>query len=393
MINGQEKITRRKKFRKLLGAFEPLRPKRGTIVTGEVLRIDEDAILLDIGAQQDAIVPRKELDNFSEDDLAQIQMGDRLPVYIVKTARWGGDLVVSIERGMAQQDWDRAEEYLSNGESIELEVIGDNRGGVLVRFGQLRGFVPNSHLSRIRGRTQSHKAEYKRSLIGSNLLLKVIEVKPRHRRLILSAHEARKDQRMRRLRELQVGQALEGHVVNLVEFGAFVDLDGIDGLLHISEIGYRTDLEDPSGALEIGQLIEVMIKDIDVERERVSLTRKSLLASPWDSAASNYKVGTLVEGIVTSVVDFGAFVRLADGIEGLIHKSEMGIVSLDGPSAAVHEGDRVLVRILSIDAGEQRMSLSLRDVTYEDEQAWGKSRAERTNESGSKRQIISERKR
>lgn len=379
----------KQRFRKLLEVFEPRQPRRGTIVEGEVLSIDENAIVMDIGAHQDALVPSKELRKLDDEDLQRISVGDRLPVYIIRTARFGRDLHVSIERGLEQQDWERAEEYLANGENLELEVIGENRGGVLVQFGRLRGFVPNSHISGVRGRSRTQKREFKRELIGSKLTLRVIEVNPNRRRLVLSAREARKRRRKQRLRELQAGKTIEGQVVNLVDFGAFIDLDGVHGLLHISELSHSTDIEHPSEVLEPGESIEVMIKDVDVERERVKLSRKALLPSPWQTAASKYQVGELVEGTVTNVVDFGAFVRLADGIEGMVHKSELGIVSANGPAAAVEVGEQVLARILSIEPEAERMALSLREVTYEDEAQWRENQPvgpEVQNENGNERE-------
>ncbi len=362
-----------KRFRKLLQVFEPRRPRRGSIVEGEVLWIDEDAILMDIEAHQDALVPRKELAKLSGRDLERIQVGDRMPVYVTRTARWGGDLVVSIHRGLAQHDWDRAQQYLEDGENIELEVVGENRGGALVQFGRLRGFVPNSHIPGLRGRSRAQKREHKQELIGSTLTLRVIEVNPKRRRLVLSAREARRRLRRQRLEELQVGQVIEGRVVNLVDFGAFIDLGGVHGLLHISELSHRTDIEHPQDELERDQQLEVMIKDIDVERERVKLSRKALLPSPWQQVAARYAAGELVEGVVTNVVDFGAFVRLPDGIEGMIHKSELGITSIEGPSAVVEQGERVLARILEIDPEAERMRLSLREVTYQDQEDWSQA--------------------
>lgn len=368
--NGSTQPESAKRFQKLLEIFEPRRPRRGTIVQGEVLSIDEDAIFMDIGAHQDALVPNKELRKLDEQDLQRISVGDQLPVYVIRTARFGRDLHVSIERGLEQVDWERAEEYLASGENLELKVVGENRGGALVQFGRLRGFVPNSHISGVRGRSRDQKREFKRELIGSKLTLRLIEVNANRRRLVLSAREARKRRRQQRLQELKVGEIIEGQVVNLVDFGAFIDLGGVHGLLHISELSHSTDIGHPSEVLESGESVEVMVKDIDVDRERVKLGRKALLPSPWQTIASKYQVGELIEGTVTNVVDFGAFVRLEDGIEGMIHTSELGIVSSNGPSAAVQEGESVLARILSIEPKAERMALSLRDVTYEDEVQW-----------------------
>lgn len=290
----QQRSRQRQRFRELLEAFEPRQPRRGTIVTGEVLSIDEDAIVMDIGAHLDAIVPSNELRKLDEQGLAEISVGARLPVYVTRTAHRGRDLQVSIERGLQQQDWDRADQLLESGRNVELEVIGENRGGALVRFGRLRGFVPNSHIAGVRGRSREQKRDFKRELIGSELTLRVIEVNPNRRRLVLSAREALKQRRKQRLKKLQVGQVIEGPVVNLVDFGAFIDLGGVDGLLHISELSHGTDIAHPSEVLEAGERVEVMIKAIDVKRERVKLSRKALLPSPWQTAAGKDRVGEFV---------------------------------------------------------------------------------------------------
>lgn len=275
MIQSSDQVTE-KRFRKLLQVFEPRKPKRGTIVEGEVLRVDEDAILMDVGAHQDAVVPNKEMRKLDERDLDRINVGDRLPVYVLRTARFGRELLVSIERGLEKRDWQRAEQMLDSGENVELEVIGENRGGALVRFGRLRGFVPNSHLPGLRGRPRSEKSELKQEMIGSSLPLQVIEVNPDRRRLVLSAREARKQFRLNRLHELEPGQIINGRVVNLVDFGAFIDLGGVQGLMHISELSHRTDIEHPSDVLELNQNLDVLILDVDIERERVKLSRKAL---------------------------------------------------------------------------------------------------------------------
>jgi len=217
------------------------------------------------------------------------------------------------------------------------------------------------------------------------MLLKVLEVDRKRNRLILSGRAAEKARRKNRLEELEAGQKIKGRVVNLTDFGAFVALGGIDGLIHRSELSWD-DIGDPGEVLDIGDEIEVMVKDVDVDRERVSLSRKDLLPSPWDDITQHYSEGDLVEGIVSNVVHFGAFVTLPDGIEGLIHSSEMDIIGPGTPTDVVKSDDPVLVRILSIEPDRHRMALSLKQVSYDEQMEWmekRRSRAETDEEAGS----------
>lgn len=281
-------------------------------------------------------------------------------------------MLVSIERGLEFEDWDRAEACLASSEVLELEVIGNNRGGLLVLYGKLQGFVPNSHISDLRlGMTAEQRDSFKREKIGTCMFLKVIEVDRRRRRLVLSSRATKKHKRMIRFKELMPDQVLDGQVVDLVDFGAFVDLGGVDGLVHFSELAWHR-VEHPSEVMNIGDTVTVQVKAVDVERERISLSRKSLIPGPWDSVRENYVLGEFVEGTVTNVRNFGAFVLFQDGIDGLIHKNEMDLVGTDCPQDIVSPGESVVVRIINIDPERKRMSLSLQPATDEGEAAWTK---------------------
>jgi small subunit ribosomal protein S1 len=357
-------------FEELLDDYDYENPERGQIISGEIIQVDEDSILVDIGAKRDAIVPRKDLDRLDEEMIEGLSQGDKIPVYVMRTAKIGGDLLVSINRGLEQEDWEHAEEMLEEGEAIPLEIIGQNKGGVVVRFGRLRGFVPNSHIPDLRrDGGYDHLREQKEEMIGDELVVKVIEVNQKRRRLVLSSRAARQERRLLRLKELAEGTKITGTVVNLVDFGAFVDIGGVDGLIHISELDWSR-VDHPSEVLELGQDVEVEITNVDVDRERVSLSRKNLLANPWDSIEQKYSPGDLVEGEITNVRNFGAFVMLPEGVEGLIHVSEIGIIGPGSPQDVVHPGDNVLARVIDIEPERERISLSLSRVSKDEQLAW-----------------------
>jgi small subunit ribosomal protein S1 len=360
------------RFTRLLEDFNPEQPRRGQLMEGSILQIEGDAIFLDVGAKCDAVVPRNEIEKIGPEQFNNLKPGCRLPVYVLRAPRGTGDLLVSIERGLEFEDWDRAEACLASSEVLELEVIGNNRGGLLVLYGKLQGFVPNSHISDLRlGMTAEQRDSFKREKIGTCMFLKVIEVDRRRRRLVLSSRATKKHKRMKRFKELMPDQVLDGQVVDLVDFGAFVDLGGVDGLVHISELAWHR-VEHPSEVMNIGDTVTVQVKAVDMERERISLSRKSLIPGPWDSVRENYVLGEFVEGTVTNVRIFGAFVLFQDGIDGLIHKNEMDLVGTDCPQDIVSPGESVVVRIVDIDPERKRMSLSLRPATDEGEAAWMK---------------------
>jgi small subunit ribosomal protein S1 len=365
-----EDQTDSKPFARLLDTYKPEQPKRGQLLRGRILQIEPDAIIMDVGAKCDAIVPREEMAKLAEEDWDNIQCGAQLPVYVLKTLRVGERLTVSIVRGYELRDWDQARLSLSTGEVHKLDVIGLNRGGVVARFGRLRGFIPNSHIPGLR-RNASHEEqkELKQKRIGTQVQVKVIDVDQRKHRLILSGRAVEQAKRQRLLQELVAGQVVEGVVVHIVDFGVFVNIGGADGLVHISELAHHR-LNHPSEVVELGDVLDVQVLNVDVNRERISLSRKALMPGPWDSVEERYAVGDLVEGVITNIRDFGAFIVLPDGIEGLIHKSEIGILVLGHPGDVVKSEERVIARILHIDPQHKRMSLSLRRVTYDEQVTW-----------------------
>jgi small subunit ribosomal protein S1 len=340
--------------------------KRGEIVTGTIVYLDEDIAYIDIGANRDAVVPAREIGALETSQREHFIEGSQIDVYITETPAQNGSLVVSIERGLIAADWVRAGELLESGETGEYPVIRANQGGLLVALGGLEGFVPNSQVLAVRQQPQSRRDEVKRELVGSQLLLKVIDVDENRQRLVLSEAAARSELRSRRLQELFVGQVVTGQVVSLVPFGAFVDLDGVDGLVHISQLDWTT-IKSPQDVLIEGEVIDVLVTGVDLIQERVSLSRKALLPNPWEQFARNHSAGDLLEGTVESVREFGVFVRLDEAIVGLVHVSELGDYDSRLPEDVFKPGDVILVRIIDIQVDRERASLSIRRVSTERE--------------------------
>jgi len=336
------------------------RPRRGQVYKADILAITESDVIVDLGTKRDGIVPPKDLGFLNEEYLDSLEVGDSVPVVVLRT--WGNDdeLVVSLNKGLEQEDWLRAQDLFENEQVVEAAVTDFNRGGVLVSFGRLQGFVPNSHLTSIpRGLQGNRLKEAKAELVGETLSLAVIEVNQRRRRLILSERAAKRHQRQQLLQELTEGEVRSGVVRNLVDFGAFVDLGGIDGLIHISELDW-SHVDHPRDVLSVGDEVEVVVLDVDRERERIALSRKQLLPDPWQRVTEGLDEGEVVEGTVTGVVEFGAFVDLGEGVEGLIHTSEMP--EGRGSLSDLEPGSPVRVRVLEIDEGQRQIALRLQDI-------------------------------
>lgn len=312
-------------FADMLADYEPASLKQGQYIQGEILQINDNVILADVDAKRTAVVPPQDIIKLGEEKFDQLSVGDEVTLYVLRTPVGDEDLLVSLNKGLEQKDWVDAKAYLENSELLELEVIGHNKGGLIVSFGNLHGFVPTSQVPQLKhNHNQSQLASQKAKLIGEELSLKVIEVDRERQRLILSAKSAQKEVRQQQLQELKLreGETATGRITNLVNFGAFVDLGDIEGLVHISEIDWQR-VDKPSEFLTRGEEIEVLIQSVDVEQERVQLSRKALLPSPWELFEESHSINELIEGVVTNVTDFGAFALVADGIEGLIHVSEI----------------------------------------------------------------------
>ena len=361
MDDGMDDLT---DFERLLNeepGFLPSTLRRGEIHNAIILEIRDREIIVDMNAKQDGVVRQEDLDRLDEEFRDTLNVGDEIPVYVLNPRDQNGNLVVSINMGLQRYDWDRARELLKTEEVEKVYVTGNNRGGILVKWNRLEGFVPSSHLT---SASFSHdRREAWNELIGNELIVKVIEVDQDRRRLIFSEREAQKEHRARQkarlLAELKEGDVVSGTVTGLRDFGAFVNLGGADGLIHVSELAWHR-VDHPRDVLEIGQVIDVYVLNLDREANRIALSRKRLLPDPWEDAAERYHEGQLIEGTVTNVVDFGAFVALDNGLEGLLHLSEMGNGNLKEPHSYVQKGDRLSLRISHLESEKRRVGFTQR---------------------------------
>jgi len=332
-------------------------PHRGEILSAKILSIGEHDIIVDVGGKRDGVIQERDLVNVPPEHLEGLAVGQQVPVRVIAVSSDRGSVIVSLRQGLEQQDWLDAQALMESGEITKAEVIGTNRGGVVAAFGRVQGFVPNSHLSRIpRGASGEQQIRMKEAIVGETLSVMVIEVDARRRRLILSERLAVRHQRSELLAEIHEGAVQTGIVSNVVDFGAFIDLGGVDGLLHISEISWD-HVDHPRDVLQVGDKIEVYVLDVDRARERIALSRKRLLPDPWESLTGRLSAGDTVEGTISHTTDFGAFVDVGQGIEGLVHVSEMP----DGEQtlASLESGTKVDVVVLHIDARQRRISLRI----------------------------------
>jgi small subunit ribosomal protein S1 len=303
-----------------------------------------------------------------------MQVGDEVPAFILKPENRDGNIPVSLYRARRQQDWLEVQQLLANEEIWEGEVAGYNRGGLVVPFGKVRGFVPASQIDRFPHRLEPDEKQRRlAALVGQRLPLKVIEVDRRRRRLIFSERAGRRiwrrKQRQRLINELCEGDVVRGRVSTLRNFGAFINLGGADGLVHISELS-RGRVRHPREVVRVGDEVDVYVLRLDHERNRVGLSLKRLQPDPWTLVDEKYEVGQLVEGVAANVVRFGAFIAIEPGLEGLLHVSEFAEIAPRDPRDLVKEGDRLLVRIIRIQSWRRRMGLSLRQVSEAEWEAW-----------------------
>jgi small subunit ribosomal protein S1 len=337
--------------------------KQGDIVDGQIVSVSPTEILVDVGAKSEGVVRGKELESLGRPGLESIQVGDLLPVYVVRPEDRDGTLLLSIRRAEEEHDWRRAEVLFENGEWIETPIAGFNKGGLIVRMGKLRGFVPASQLSREhQGSDKQQPEERWARLVGTPARVKVIELNRKRKRLIFSERAAerqvRESQKSRLLDELREGEVRSGTVSSISDFGAFVNLGGADGLIHLSELSWNYAAK-PADVLKIGQKVDVYVLSVNREKKRIALSLKRLEPEPWSTVENRYHVGQLVEGTITRLTSFGAFALVNDEIEGLIHISELSGKRINHPQEVVHEGERHVMRIIRIDPKKRRMGLSL----------------------------------
>jgi small subunit ribosomal protein S1 len=352
-------------------AYELETPRRGEIRTGTIARISDNDVLVDVGAKSEGVIPNRELEQMSEEERAKLDVGQEIEVYVVRSADRDGTMLLSLSRAEEEQDWQDVEAFMESRETVNSAIAGYNKGGLIVKYGRLRGFIPASQVSLSRRRRSEGDTPDQRwgKMVGEPIVTRVIEVDRRRNRLILSekaaAREARDALKERLIAELNPGEVREGTVISLADFGAFVDIGGADGLIHISEISWKR-VDHPKEVLKVGQEVKVKVLNIDEDRNRISLSLRELEPNPWDELMADFTEGQLVEGAITKLTKFGAFAAIKGleefEIEGLIHISELSDRRIEHPKEVVEEGQTLAMRLIKIDRDRRRIGLSLKRV-------------------------------
>lgn len=346
-------------LREQMSEYDVKLPTQGAIIQGKVVQISNDEVLVDIDYKSEGRIPRNELSfihDINPEDI--VSVGQDIQVKVLKVDDSEGTVLLSKKRADADLSWEKLEKLYESGETLEAKVVQVVKGGLLVDVG-VRGFIPASHVSR---GFEDNLEKY----IGQTLELKIIEL-DRSKNNVVFSHKVVLEERHEKAKEkafatLQEGMKVNGIVRRLTDFGAFVDIgDGVEGLLHVSEMAYSR-VNHPSDVVSEGDEVTVMILGVDQERERISLGLKQTIADPWTTVAQRYQVGQVVTGEVTRVVDFGAFVKLEDGVEGLVHISELSHKHVAKAEDVVKPGDEVQVKIISVDADARRIGLSIKEL-------------------------------
>lgn len=342
-------------------------PKQGEIRTGVIATMGENEILVSVGTKSEGVLSGRELEQIPDEEREAFEVGLEIPVYVLTPEDANGNVVLSYSRAREEKDWEKAEELLSSTINFESKIIGFNKGGLLVPLGRLRGFVPASQVSLVRRASVTGDTPDQRwgKMVSEPIKVRVIEVDRERRRLILSEkaalQETRETLKERLLEELNEGDVRAGRVTSVADFGAFVNIDGADGLVHLSEISWER-INHPNEVLKVGQEVDVKVISIDHERKRIGLSIRQLLPDPWLKQVEHLKEGQLIEAKVTHLTKFGAFARLDENLEGLIHVSELSEHRINHPKEVVKEGDVVTLRVIKIDPERRRIGLSLRKV-------------------------------
>jgi small subunit ribosomal protein S1 len=342
-------------------------PLQGEIRKGVIASVTPGQILVSIGTKSEGMITGKEYDQIPTEELNAMQVGQDIHVYVVNPEDQNGNLVLSYTRAREEVGWLHVEDLMASKETFHSSIIGYNKGGLIVPVGGLRGFVPASQISLSRRANLVGDTPEQRwsKMIGEEIDVCVIEVDRERRRLILSERaastETRETLKERVIEELKEGETRNGRVTSLAEFGAFVNISGADGLVHLSEISWER-INHPGEVLKVGQEVRVKIITIDKDKKRIGLSIRQLEDDPWTRQVSHYQVGQLVQGSITRLTKFGAFARLEGDVEGLIHISEISEKRIEHPKEVLHEGDVVTLRIIKIDPDNHRIGLSLRRV-------------------------------
>jgi len=342
-------------------------PQQGETRTGVIASISPSQILVSIGTKSEGIISGKELEAIPPEELAKLEVNQEIPVYILNPEDQNGNVVLSYIRAREEVSWQKAEDLLKSKQAYHSSVIGYNKGGLIVPLDGLRGFVPASQISLSRRANLTGETPEQRwsKMVGDDIDVIVIEVDRERRRLILSERaastETRESLKERVIDELKEGEVRTGRVTSLADFGAFVNINGADGLVHLSEISWDR-IQHPSEVLKVGQEVKVKVISIDRDKKRIGLSIRQLQEDPWNQRVAKYQVGQLIEATITRLTKFGAFARLEEDMEGLIHISEISEKRIEHPKEVLHENDTVTLRIIKIDPENHRIGLSLRRV-------------------------------
>lgn len=342
-------------------------PQAGEIRKGTIASISQNQILISIGAKSEGVVAGRELEQLTQEERDALKVGQEIDVFVIIPEDDNGNVVLSLKRALEQMTWENVEKMIADEVVVDTKIIGFNKGGLIAAVGNLRGFIPSSQVSAAR-RAQStgDKPEQRwQKMVGQPISVRIIEVDRERRRLILSERAANTESRSslkdRVIGELEEGKAYTGRVTSLADFGAFININGADGLVHLSELSYDR-VAHPKEVLEVGQEVQVKVINIDQEKRRIGLSIRALQDDPWKNRMEKFSVGQLVEGVITRLTKFGAFARLEGDIEGLIHISELSENRVEHPKEVLHEGDVKTLRIIRIDPDQHRIGLSLRKV-------------------------------
>ncbi|MBN1953430.1 MAG: S1 RNA-binding domain-containing protein [Anaerolineae bacterium] len=350
---------------------------RGQVIRGKIIRTTPTLVAVDVGAKCEGVISGRELERLDPDLVGRLQPGDEVMVCVIDADGPCGEIVLSMTRAQLEMDWHQAQTLLEKEKAIEIVPISANRGGLIVQLDQLRGFIPASQLSpdrRVPRISDPTCRQVLEEMVGQKLWVQVIEADRERNRLILSekAAEAGKKQAERQnlLSTMKEGEICSGRVSNLTNFGAFIDVGGIDGLAHLSEISWER-VNHPNEVLSVGQVVEVMILNIDLDRQRVALSLKRMEQDPWATVEERYKVGQMVECCITRLTKWGAFACIVEeqAIEGLIHVSEIAERPVDHPDQIVQPGQVCTLRIVGMEPHRHRLALSLRQAQDSSEPA------------------------
>ena len=389
--SGGEDSNQDMNMAELLDSVEDIKPlRRGDIVEGMVMRADQDGILVNIGHKAEGIVPPRETRTLGEDAYKDLQVGDQIVAFVIRPESGESAAILSIDRAVGERGWKTLEKLLEAGETVEGKILGFNRGGSIVEVEGVQGFVPMSQLVSVprdvfsatrqessdeassEGDTEAQPEQDQEStgptfddFLGEELKLKLLEVNRPRNRAIFSERQAvrerREAEKAKLIEELQVGEVRTGKVTGVSNFGAFVDLGGADGLVHISEMSWD-NIRSPSDLVKVGDEVKVYVLKVDAENRKIALSLRRLEPEPWDTIHERFHVDDVVDGVVTKLTNFGAFARIEGSVEGLIHISELANRRIAHPRDVVQEGDEVKLKILRIEPERRRMGLSLRQA-------------------------------